>query len=323
MTLIVSLVGENSIWLLADRRLSFKSGKPKDDARKIMLLDCSDGKAIIGYAGLGATTLGTEPSDWISNVLRGRNLPLEQCLVILGEAMKKQFPEHMAKMHGPSDPSHIFLISAMLKDKMLHYSIDLAFAPSKKDNSVRLNCYCDKSLMKKNIFRTPRILKTGSGAIYLDKCKTWYRPLINIVKAYDRGKVSSLAVADHLANINYKVHLGIKDKSVGPKCIVAWMNNGFNKIKGGNGHQFYTNTKRDSCTTALPTISLGADIRAIADTLKKQQQELTKDKTIGEILREPDMDKLKEMLSNILIPDKDELNEKLSRLPDKPDEKLR
>ena len=98
MTLVVTVIGSESIWLLADRRLSFKDRPPKDDARKVMFLETTDGVAILGYAGLGVTGLGTEPADWMTAVLRGRNLPLEQSLEALTEAMKKQFPR---LLHGP------------------------------------------------------------------------------------------------------------------------------------------------------------------------------------------------------------------------------
>lgn len=49
MTLILSIQGRESIWLLADRRLSFKGLPPQDTARKIMFLDTTDGMAILGY----------------------------------------------------------------------------------------------------------------------------------------------------------------------------------------------------------------------------------------------------------------------------------
>ena len=64
MTLVLTVNGRESIWLLADRRLSFKAHATRDNARKIMFLETKDGVAILGYAGLGATALGSEPSDW-------------------------------------------------------------------------------------------------------------------------------------------------------------------------------------------------------------------------------------------------------------------
>ena len=106
VTLVVAVNGPESIWLLADRRLSYKNRPPKDDARKVMFLETTDGVAILGYAGLGATALGTEPSDWMSAVLRGRNLPLEQSLGVLAEAMKKQLPRHIVRMPVDGRPAH-------------------------------------------------------------------------------------------------------------------------------------------------------------------------------------------------------------------------
>ena len=70
MTLVLTVNGPETIWLLADRRLSYEGRSPKDDARKVMFLETTDGVAILGYAGLGATARGTEPADWMSAVLR-------------------------------------------------------------------------------------------------------------------------------------------------------------------------------------------------------------------------------------------------------------
>jgi len=96
MTLVVTVNGPEAIWLLADRRLnrrlSGRSGPIKDDARKLMFLETDDGVAILGYAGLGATALGTEPADWMSAVLRGRRLSVEASLSVLAEAVKRQLP---------------------------------------------------------------------------------------------------------------------------------------------------------------------------------------------------------------------------------------
>ena len=50
--------------MLGDRRLSYQGRPPKEDGRKMMFLETTDGVAILGYAGLGATAKGTEPADW-------------------------------------------------------------------------------------------------------------------------------------------------------------------------------------------------------------------------------------------------------------------
>jgi hypothetical protein len=110
VTLILSVNGPKSIWLLADRRLSYKVGPPKEDGRKVMLLTTTDATAILGYAGLGGTAAGTEPADWMSAVLRGRNFPLEPSLGALADAIKAQFPRHMAEIF----PAHYVIAPAFV-----------------------------------------------------------------------------------------------------------------------------------------------------------------------------------------------------------------
>jgi len=106
MTLIVAATSPESIWLLADRRISYEHRAPKDDARKIMFLDADDGKAILGYAGLGETAQGTEPADWMSTVLRGRRHFLEQSLGVLADASKRELPPHLRHLRRNGAVAH-------------------------------------------------------------------------------------------------------------------------------------------------------------------------------------------------------------------------
>jgi hypothetical protein len=209
VTLILAVNGPETIWLLADRRLSYKGRPPKDDARKVMFLETNDGVAILGYAGLGATARGTEPADWMGAVLRGRNFPLEQSLGILADALKAQFPRHM---RGMPVPAHTVAIPAFLNGDVRLYTIDLVLASDLSMKMFRLTRH-----VVGNSTRTPRMGLFGSGAVHLvQNKKKWMRSLLHLVRACDRQQVSELAVADHLANINNEVHLN--DKSVGPRC---------------------------------------------------------------------------------------------------------
>src|ERR1700682_6331451 len=132
MTLILTVNGPESIWLLADRRLSYERRSPKDDARKVMFLETTDGVAILGYAGLGATRFGTGPADWMSAVLRSRKLPLERCLGVLADAMKKEFPRHMLQMPGREGPAHNLVVPAFIGEVPRLYTVDMAFAPDRR-----------------------------------------------------------------------------------------------------------------------------------------------------------------------------------------------
>jgi hypothetical protein len=80
MTLVLSVHSRDSLWLVVDRRLSYGARRPPiDDAVKVMNLETTDGVGLLAYAGLGATPRGTQPSEWMSAVLRGRGgLTFEQ-----------------------------------------------------------------------------------------------------------------------------------------------------------------------------------------------------------------------------------------------------
>ena len=210
MTLILTVNGPESIWMLVDRRLSSKGRPPKDDARKVMFLETTDGVAILGYTGFGATALGTEPADWMSAVVRGRSLPLEQSLGALAEAMKNQIPRHIVQMPGYGGPAHHVIVPAFLGDEPRLYTIDLVFAPDRKTFRFRYTCHgCNTTTPSTP--RTPRFGLGGTGGLYLDQDKKWVRSLLGMIRANDRGQVSLLAVADHLAKLNNEVHLGIPD----------------------------------------------------------------------------------------------------------------
>lgn len=260
MTLIVTINGPETIWLLADRRLSFPGKLPKDDARKLMSLQTTDGVALLGYAGLGSTSFGTEPADWMHAVLRGRNLPLEQSLGVLASAIMKQFPKHLALMARYGVPAHSVVIPAFIGNEARLYTIDLGLRQDRKTYGFRYTRHTGKRITAP---RTPRLAAGGSGALYLMKNKKWIRPLLRLVRACDRLKIAPLRVADHLAAINNEVHAHTTDGSVGPRCIVAWRHRTNGVHKAGSAQHFYTGTARDRNSTLIPTIATGIDISGV------------------------------------------------------------
>lgn len=273
----------------------------------MMFLETTDGTAILGYAGLGATSRGTEPADWMSAVLRGRNLPLEQSLGVVAEAMKQQFPRHMIQMPSNGSPVHNVIIPAFVGEEQRLYSIDLVFAPDRKSYQFRYTRHvAQKSPAEAP--RTPRLGIGGTGALCLMKDKKWMRSLFRVVRASDRGNVSPYAVADHLVILNNNVHLAVTDKSVGPRCVVAWRFRKGGVQNGGGGHQFYTGPKRDASSPSLPTIGNGMDVNSLVGVLMSHMKNPFEAMRAGEPAQELD---------------KDEINAALARLPDKPDEDLR
>jgi hypothetical protein len=310
MTLVVAAMTPESIWLAADRRLSYPNRVPKDDARKAMILETDDGVAILGYAGLGETALGTEPADWMSAVLRGRRLSLEQSLQILADACKKQIPQHLVRLAGQAGAAHTIFVPAFVNDEVSLYSIDLVTSSDRQQCYFRHTRYVvERPLVTKP--RPPRVAVAGSGARYLSGDRRWMRTLLRILKAYDRGKISAETVAKHFAALNQEVSSKLKDETVGPRCVVVWRNKKGGVHRGGGGHQFYTGTTCDIRTvgsTELPIIATGMDIRALSKVLLDYWV--------------PKFEAVLKDQSPLPQPDQDELNAQLALLPDKPDETL-
>lgn len=310
LTLILTMNGPETIWLLADRRLSVNDVSVKEDARKLMFLETTDGVAILGYAGLGATLLGTEPADWMSNVLRGRNMPLVQSLHVLKDAIVREMPRHVAKLAGQGVVGHTVMATAFLGEEAMFYTIDLVFLPGRRQFQYRFT----RHVLDKPAHipvRTHRTALGGSGALALATDLDWRRPLYRLLKACDRKLVSPHAVADHMAALNLRVSGTVP--SVGPRCIVAWRHRKGGVHRGGGGTQFYNGTSREGIgpNGAIPTIGAGIDLIALSRVLMEQGRE--------QMLASPPRG------TQIFPPafDHTKLNEALKLLPDSPDEKLK
>lgn len=305
MTLVVTVNGPETIWVLTDRRLSSAGRIVKEDACKVMFLEATDGVAILGYCGLGATGKGNEPSDWMSAVLRGRNLPLEQSLGVIADAMKNQFPPHMLQIRGTGGPQHNTIVPAFLGKEVRLYSIDLAFSPDRKSAAFRYTRHViDKSPTVRLI---SRMAKGGTGGHHLAQHpnnKEWNRSILGLVKAHDRGQVSALAVADRLARLNYEVHKGIEDNSVGPRCIIAWRHKKGGAHKGGGAQQAYVGTTRGD-SPLIPTIGGGMAVHEIIRVMMPHMIKRLEAVRAGQPAKEP------------------EWADDFARLSRKPDENLR
>lgn len=306
MTLIVSVQSSETIWLLSDRRLTAKGVAIKDDAIKITTLQTIDGVALIGYAGLGMTVGGTQPSEWMKDSLVGLNLPMEDCLGRLFEAAKKELPRHLIPMGA--DAMHAFVIPTIIEGETRLYRIALKKAASPQAD---LEFYFERLITDKQTLtgvRTYPFCVAGSGADFLLKNKELLRDIFRLIKACDKQRVSPDEVADHFANLNHFVHLGTPDGTVGPASIVAWRHKKDGVFKVGGGHCSYSGVSRDQDLIMLPTLSVGLDVGAIASTMIPYVMRHFEDMKKGEAPKEIDVA---------------EINEKLAELPETPDTNLR
>ncbi|TDW19447.1 hypothetical protein [Kribbella kalugense] len=307
MTLVLTARGRDTLWLVVDRRLSFGGSRPPiDDAMKVMDLDTLDGRGLLAYAGLGATARGTQPSAWMSAVLRGRGgLMLEQALDILSDAATRELPRHLVRTPAGA---HTILIPAFVQGVGARlYAIDNIVDPKTKEHRYRYTRHERPGVVRGS--RAPSVVVAGTGGVYLQsRGEAWVRSLFHLINAHDQGKVSDLLVADQLAALSYEAHHAVRDGSVGPRCIVVWRRRPDARPGPGGGHQAYTGLGRDANSEGIPTISNGFDVSAITGIMMKQ----ILDQFAGGSSPQVALDL-----------DTDELNRLLGELPEGPDEKLR
>lgn len=276
-----------------------------DSAVKVLALDTLDGRTVVAYAGLGMTASGTQPSDWMSACLRGRSgINLEQALGVLAHAALREFPPHLIGIS-----SHLMVApSLMTSGPARMYTIGVGFDTIPRQARAEF-----KRSVHPGTNEPQRLKVTGSGATFLRGIEAeWIRPLRSLLKANDRGKVSDLAVADWLAALNYRVHLGTPDNSVGPNSLVIWRRRDRARNNRGSAHQWYSGTSRVTTTDesmSIPTIGNGFDVTAIANIFMSL--------TLADA--EQGAEGLAERFQNLVQP---EIDRQVRNLPWEPDERL-
>ena len=260
MTLVVALIGSEAIWLLTDRRLTRDGQLASDEATKIVGLDTLEGRALLGYAGLGRTEALMQPSEWMANVLRGRNGTLEQLLGVLAGVAELEIPPHL----GGISPAHFVLIPAIVANQPRAYSIRID--STSDGHKLSWTRHFRRPHSGKPEERPPYLMLAGSGANYLGARKGWVRKLLRLVGRFDAGECSAESVADALGDLGYEVHRSVD--SVGPTAVVAWriVDQGEHH-RGGGGHLGYINGKRGDPAVRIPQVALGNDLLAVGDRM--------------------------------------------------------
>ncbi len=179
--------------------------------------------------------------------------------------MKREFPRHLARLEGGT-PTHNIIISAHVAGEHRLYTIDMTFSDDRAHCYWRYTRHVLKQLSSGHLV-THQLALGGSGGQLLERDPTWLRPLRRLASAHDRELIHAQLVADHLASLAYDVHLRAPDKSVGPRCIVAWRNTRDGPRRGGGGQCCYTARLRDATAPILPTIARGMDVRAIVEVM--------------------------------------------------------
>ena len=82
MTLIISIASPKGLWQCSDVRLSLNGNPLSKPGMKHIRLNCHDGRALIGYSGVGKVG-EIEISKWVRQALRGYKGGIEDTLKML------------------------------------------------------------------------------------------------------------------------------------------------------------------------------------------------------------------------------------------------
>lgn len=254
MTVIISVIGREAIWLAADRRLS-RNGKPvEEDATKVALLETTDGRAIFGYAGIGLTQRGVEPSDWLGAILRGRNCQLDDAMNFVKAAFETELPRFF---RARQIPCHHLLAPCFIDGRPWLYVLQ-ADAGGAGTMNVTATAFGRDPPHRSH---PPTIAVIGSGALPFLKKKGWHRPIWRLVKAHNRNVISASTMADHLGGLISE--LSKDDPFVGERAIVAWRGR-----NGGGETLAYVAGERVTGPDAklrVPTVVTGIDLNALTN----------------------------------------------------------
>jgi len=280
--------------MVADRRLSLHGQIRGDNAVKLMKYQSADGWALIGYAGVGRSIGGMEPSQWMSNVLNGRLIPMEAALGLLAHAAREKILPH-ARVLGVA---HTFVAACLVDGEPRLYTIELVPDPCTQVYSVGFTRYAThhQTLYGQ---RGAFFAVAGCGATHFKQSDL--SAARSTFRAYDRGAITAQYASRALARLNLVVYERARstgDVRVGKKCVVA-----FTLADGGGEYGYYDGIDPDADPTNpyLPTIMRQYDAAALArETLIAMQPAIDafrRGEDIGS--REPDEDALRRAAARV------------------------
>lgn len=273
-------------------------------ASKLLVLEATDGLALIGYCGLGLTEGGTEPSEWMSRVLRGMRLSLRRSMEVLATAVRDRLSSHLPTLPPTIAPLHQVVAVGFEDHTPVVYLLNVGI---RTDNTI----LCEASSYRRSNeavppLNPPAFIVAGDGMSAVPHDRAWGRSLRSLHRAFDAGRISDRAFADELAARNRRVAESVR--SVSRECIVAWRARDRNRERGTGGHHFYGSTVRLNEAPALPEIAGGVDVKAVFEAMLPAMADWV-DRTFESGVP-ADLDTVA-------------LNEALAQLPETPDPELK
>lgn len=240
MTFVLSLLSRDTVWLLADTRISWDA-RHSDHGVKVMSLDTNDGTAVLGYAGLGETPGGTQPSDWMVRVLDGWNMSMHDAMWKLDLEVQTHVAAHVAGVW-----KHLILAPAFVNDTTHLYVLGVSEGGEVAHADLRAKDPRRPAHLQPE---PPRVLYGGTGGQWLAKKSPertklrarWVRGLRSLATNHERRRVSAEPVADRLAALNFEVSQNVS--SVSPNCFVVWRHSPGSGLPKSGHHNYRGRTR--------------------------------------------------------------------------------
>ncbi len=196
MTLVLASVTRALVLLAVDRRITFDSRAPIDDATKLMRLETTDGKALLGYCGLGRTAMGTEPSAWMSRCLNGLKGPLESLLYKLGTDMASELVPHLRALPPPLRGPHKILIPCWHAARPRLYALGARHNPQAQRFEVKCVRVVDRRSLARDEPEAPQLVAVGSGSAAMSRSREWTSQLRRAIRNFRRGRIGEMQTAN-------------------------------------------------------------------------------------------------------------------------------
>ncbi|MBT8413956.1 MAG: hypothetical protein KJO30_06440 [Boseongicola sp.] len=266
MTLALSLQTKDSVWLLTDHRLSAPGFAPVDTAVKATRLELSDGELLVGYAGIGLTPLGSQPSHWIASSFRGTKPAVNDAMYHLRNLALQEFPKHLRRVKRVEHRRHEFIASGFKDGRPVVYI--LRIFEMNGEFQALLNI-AQMHHRDAKVGTTIPFVMTGSAVSSIKVLnENTLREVLRYARYYNRSKVSSEVVARCFFQIGSAIYNDCKDGSISPNFLVMWQNNKTGRHLGGGGaFEFDRSGTITPLDGSIPTIAGGMDINAIHKAL--------------------------------------------------------
>jgi hypothetical protein len=309
MTFAATVVSRVGVWQVSDHRLSLANGAPlPNPSIKHFILECTDGKALITYAGIGVSPkLGVHVSDWLRKLLRGyKGLTVGVALEMITQAATK----NIGKYHKPLT----FSIGACINGDPILYGITNRCINT---HSKSIGIVPRFQLMHSKLKSRNSIILTmeGTGSLALQK---W------VFNEFPHGKF--LVHDDEVNRVYHRIRKRWNKPNIGVEFMnyLAYLNKfASRKLNTLPGFAAYAHTVSEECVTtflhpktlnvntrahgyvptismAVPTIARGWDITQLVQTLcsefEKDGLQALQHHQQGLPAPEPDGDKWNELL---------------------------